>query len=133
MTLFLPLCVATYIFFFFSSRRRHTRYIGDWSSDVCSSDLAGWLVGIYQLTTNHPARIAERTASLDLLSNGRVELGMGESASITELEPFGVNMDNKREIFEEAVRALIPMFKDGPTEHHGKHFDMPLRTVIPKP
>ena len=89
--------------------------------------------GIYQLTTNHPARIAERTASLDLLSNGRVELGMGESASITELEPFGVNMDNKREIFEEAVRALIPMFKDAPTEHHGKYFDMPLRMVIPKP
>jgi alkanesulfonate monooxygenase SsuD/methylene tetrahydromethanopterin reductase-like flavin-dependent oxidoreductase (luciferase family) len=89
--------------------------------------------GIYQLTTNHPARIAERTASLDLLSNGRVELGMGESASITELEPFGVNMDNKREIFEEAVRALIPMFGDGPTEHHGKYFDMPLRMVIPKP
>src|SRR5437762_6774500 len=29
------------VFFFFSSRRRHTRYIGDWSSDVCSSDLAG--------------------------------------------------------------------------------------------
>src|SRR5437763_2336452 len=28
------------LFFFFSSRRRHTRYIGDWSSDVCSSDLA---------------------------------------------------------------------------------------------
>src|SRR5437763_8976888 len=27
------------VFFFFSSRRRHTRYIGDWSSDVCSSDL----------------------------------------------------------------------------------------------
>ncbi|MBV8409714.1 MAG: LLM class flavin-dependent oxidoreductase [Alphaproteobacteria bacterium] len=89
--------------------------------------------GIYQLTTNHPARIAERTASLDLLSNGRVELGMGESASITELEPFGVDMEKKREIFEEAVRAVIPMFKDGPTEHHGKYFDMPLRTVIPKP
>src|SRR5437764_10617658 len=29
-----------FFFFFFSSRRRHTRYIGDWSSDVCSSDLA---------------------------------------------------------------------------------------------
>src|SRR5437764_11865016 len=29
----------TWIVFFFSSRRRHTRYIGDWSSDVCSSDL----------------------------------------------------------------------------------------------
>ena len=89
--------------------------------------------GIYQLTTNPPARIAERTASLDLLSNGRVELGMGESASITELEPFGVNMDNKREIFEEAVQAIIPMFKDGPSEHRGKYFNMPLRTVVPKP
>src|SRR5437762_11046696 len=35
--------------FFFSSRRRHTRYIGDWSSDVCSSDLQrtqGWKVGV---------------------------------------------------------------------------------------
>jgi alkanesulfonate monooxygenase SsuD/methylene tetrahydromethanopterin reductase-like flavin-dependent oxidoreductase (luciferase family) len=89
--------------------------------------------GIYQLTTNHPARIAERTASLDLLSNGRVELGMGESASITELEPFGVDMEKKREIFEEAVQAILPMFKAGPSEHHGKYFDMPLRMVIPKP
>src|SRR5437764_5169621 len=40
------------LIFFFSSRRRHTRYIGDWSSDVCSSDLArtpgqaGELVGM---------------------------------------------------------------------------------------
>src|SRR5437879_11619377 len=32
--------IAYFCFFFFSSRRRHTRYIGDWSSDVCSSDLA---------------------------------------------------------------------------------------------
>src|SRR5437762_9271063 len=34
--------LSTYVcdFFFFSSRRRHTRYIGDWSSDVCSSDLS---------------------------------------------------------------------------------------------
>src|SRR5437762_9094740 len=33
------LCLFFFFFFFFSSRRRHTRYIGDWSSDVCSSDL----------------------------------------------------------------------------------------------
>ena len=89
--------------------------------------------GIMQLTTNHPARVAEKVASLDLLSNGRCEFGMGESASITELEPFGVDMDNKREIFEEAVRAVMPMFKEGPSEHHGKYFNMPLRHVLPKP
>src|SRR5437762_7559448 len=37
------------IFFFFSSRRRHTRYIGDWSSDVCSSDLHDQEVGAIEL------------------------------------------------------------------------------------
>ena len=35
----LLLVIVFFFFFFFSSRRRHTRYIGDWSSDVCSSDL----------------------------------------------------------------------------------------------
>jgi alkanesulfonate monooxygenase SsuD/methylene tetrahydromethanopterin reductase-like flavin-dependent oxidoreductase (luciferase family) len=89
--------------------------------------------GICQLTTNHPARVAERIATLDLLSKGRVEMGMGESSSSTELEPFGVAVDDKREIFEEAVRAIMPMFKDGGSEHHGKHFDLPLRNVLPKP
>src|SRR6201992_1285630 len=76
--------------------------------------------GIMQLTTNHPARVARKVAPLDLLANGRCKFGMGESASITELEPFHVDFDQKREIFEEAVAAILPMFKAGPSEHHGK-------------
>src|SRR6266571_2499533 len=55
--------------------------------------------GIIQLTTSHPARVAERVAVLDLLSKGRVEFGMGESASITELEPFGRTMGDKRDVW----------------------------------
>jgi len=89
--------------------------------------------GILQLTTNHPARVAERVAVLDLLSNGRCEFGMGESASITELEPFGRDMVSKKEVFEEAVAAIFPMFRDAGSEHHGKYFDIPLRNVVPKP
>ncbi len=89
--------------------------------------------GIAQLTTSHPSKVAERVAALDLLSDGRVELGMGESASITELEPFGVTMEGKRELWEDAVRCLIPMFRDGGAEYHGSHFNFPLRNVIPKP
>jgi len=89
--------------------------------------------GIFQLTTNHPVRVAERVAVLDLLSNGRVEFGMGESASITELEPFGRSMEDKRAVFDEAVQAIFPMFKPGASEHHGKYFDYPLRHVLPKP
>jgi alkanesulfonate monooxygenase SsuD/methylene tetrahydromethanopterin reductase-like flavin-dependent oxidoreductase (luciferase family) len=89
--------------------------------------------GIFQLTTNHPAKVAEKVAALDLLSDGRVEFGMGESASITELEPFGVDMERKREIWEDAVRALIPMFRDGGSSYDGPHFKFPLRNVLPKP
>jgi alkanesulfonate monooxygenase SsuD/methylene tetrahydromethanopterin reductase-like flavin-dependent oxidoreductase (luciferase family) len=89
--------------------------------------------GIMQLTTTHPARCAERIAALDLVSNGRVEFGTGESASITELEPFGVPFEEKRAIWEEAIQAIIPMFTQDAVEHHGKYFQMPLRNVVPKP
>src|SRR5437762_10825656 len=47
------------IFFFFSSRRRHTRYIGDWSSDVCSSDLFVD-VGVHQDGLVHVSQLADR-------------------------------------------------------------------------
>lgn len=89
--------------------------------------------GIMQLTTNHPSKVAAQVATLDLLSNGRVELGLGESASSTELEPFDVTFENKRGIFEDAVRCMVPMFKDEPCEYEGPHFKFPWRNVVPKP
>src|SRR5260370_525475 len=58
---------------------------------------------------------------------------MGESASISELTPFGRDMETKKEVFEEAVRAIFPRFKEGGSEHHGKYCDIPLRNVVPKP
>ncbi len=89
--------------------------------------------GIIQLTTNHPARVAERVAALDLVSNGRVEFGMGEGGSITELGPFDRSLDEKRAIWEDAVRAVLPMFRDGGWEYQGEYFNFPLRNVLPKP
>ena len=89
--------------------------------------------GIIQLTTNDPCRVVERVSTLDLLSNGRVEFGMGESASVTELEPFGIDFDDKREIWEEAVKCVIPMFGTEPVSFKGKYFNFPERLVVPKP
>jgi alkanesulfonate monooxygenase SsuD/methylene tetrahydromethanopterin reductase-like flavin-dependent oxidoreductase (luciferase family) len=89
--------------------------------------------GIIQLTTNHPARVAERVSTLDLISNGRVEFGIGEGSNITELHPFDRRYRDKRAAWEDAVRAVIPMFKDEPWEYHGEYFDFPLRNVLPKP
>ena len=89
--------------------------------------------GIVQLTTNHPARVAERVSTLDLVSDGRVELGLGEGASVTELHPFDRRFRDKRIVWEEAVRACLPMFWEEGWEFHGHYFDFPLRNVIPKP
>jgi len=89
--------------------------------------------GIIQLTTNHPARVAEKVACLDLVSNGRVEFGMGEGASITELGPFDRQMEDKQAVWEDAVRCVLPMFKDCGWEYDGPYFKFPLRNVLPKP
>src|SRR6188768_1268388 len=89
--------------------------------------------GIVQLPTNHPARVAERVSTLDLLSHGRVELGVGEGSSVTELHPFDRRFRDKRAIWEDAMRCLMPMFSEEGCEYHGEYFDFPLRNVIPKP
>ena len=89
--------------------------------------------GVIQLTTNQPQRVAERVATLDLLSGGRVELGMGEAAGPAELHPFGIRVRDKRERWEEAVKAIIPMFTRENWEFHGQYYDFPARNVVPKP
>src|SRR5262245_43161006 len=89
--------------------------------------------GIVQLPTNHPIRVAERVATLDLLSGGRVELGLGEGQGPVELHPFGRRVRDKREVWEEAVQALVPAFTRHSGEWQGRFFDSPARNVVPKP
>jgi len=89
--------------------------------------------GIIQLTTNHPARVAEKVATLDLLSDGRVELGLGEGASVTELHPFNLKFRDKRDVWEDAVRCTLPMFYNHGWQYDGEFFKFPLRAVVPKP
>jgi alkanesulfonate monooxygenase SsuD/methylene tetrahydromethanopterin reductase-like flavin-dependent oxidoreductase (luciferase family) len=83
---------------------------------------------------NHPARIAERIAVLDLVSDGRVDFGTGEASSATELGGFGVPRHAKRAMWEETVDAVTRMFAEEPfTGYEGSHFSMPPRNVVPKP
>ena len=89
--------------------------------------------GIIQLTTNHPARVAEKVSTLDLLSDGRVELGLGEGASVTELHPFNLRFRDKRDVWEDAVKCVLPMFYNHAWQYDGEFFHFPLRAVVPKP
>jgi alkanesulfonate monooxygenase SsuD/methylene tetrahydromethanopterin reductase-like flavin-dependent oxidoreductase (luciferase family) len=83
---------------------------------------------------NHPARIAERLATLDLVSNGRVEWGTGESASRAELEGFGITPAERREMWRETTEQVANMMVMDPYPgYQGKYFAMPVRNVMPKP
>jgi alkanesulfonate monooxygenase SsuD/methylene tetrahydromethanopterin reductase-like flavin-dependent oxidoreductase (luciferase family) len=82
----------------------------------------------------HPARVAETAATLDLISGGRVELGTGETASGVELAGFGVDRAMKRAQWEEALGALTRMLVEEPFAGiDGRWVRMPPRNVLPKP
>jgi alkanesulfonate monooxygenase SsuD/methylene tetrahydromethanopterin reductase-like flavin-dependent oxidoreductase (luciferase family) len=83
---------------------------------------------------NHPARVAERISTLDVLSNGRVEFGTGEGSAAAELDAFGVDPADKRAMWEEGVRVALRCMTETPfTGHVGKYVRMPPRNVVPKP
>jgi alkanesulfonate monooxygenase SsuD/methylene tetrahydromethanopterin reductase-like flavin-dependent oxidoreductase (luciferase family) len=83
---------------------------------------------------NAPARIAEEIATLDLVSNGRVEFGTGESASRAELEGYGIEPSERRAMWRETVEQVANMLAMDPYPgYEGKYFSMPCRNVVPKP
>ncbi|HMK99930.1 MAG TPA: LLM class flavin-dependent oxidoreductase [Acidimicrobiales bacterium] len=92
--------------------------------------------GIVQLPVgyNHPARVAERVATLDLVSGGRVDFGTGESTSEMELKGFGVERATKRAQWEEALDVVTRMFVEEPfAGYDGEFVHMPPRNLVPKP
>ena len=83
---------------------------------------------------NHPARVAERIATLDLISNGRCDFGIGAGATEAELGGFLVPQEEKKQMMLEAARQTIEMMVQEPySGYEGKYFSMPSRNVLPKP
>jgi alkanesulfonate monooxygenase SsuD/methylene tetrahydromethanopterin reductase-like flavin-dependent oxidoreductase (luciferase family) len=83
---------------------------------------------------NHPARAAERIAALDLVSNGRVEWGTGESATAMEMGGFMMDPEEKTAMWQEATEQAANMLAMTPYPGFaGKHFEMPCRNIVPKP
>jgi alkanesulfonate monooxygenase SsuD/methylene tetrahydromethanopterin reductase-like flavin-dependent oxidoreductase (luciferase family) len=83
---------------------------------------------------NHPVRVAERLATLDLVSNGRVEFGSGESSSATEIHGFGMDPEEKFDEWREGVETAIRCMTETPfTGVDGRHVKVPPRNVVPKP
>jgi alkanesulfonate monooxygenase SsuD/methylene tetrahydromethanopterin reductase-like flavin-dependent oxidoreductase (luciferase family) len=82
---------------------------------------------------NHPIRIAERIATLDILSGGRVNWGTARSASRVEQEAFEVDKSTLRDEWLEALWMIPRMWKPGPFSHKGRFFDIPPTYIVPTP
>jgi alkanesulfonate monooxygenase SsuD/methylene tetrahydromethanopterin reductase-like flavin-dependent oxidoreductase (luciferase family) len=92
--------------------------------------------GIVQLppSFNHTARVVERINTLDLISDGRVEFGTGESSSEAELGGFGIVREEKRAQWDEALEVAARMMVEEPfAGWDGTYVQMPPRNVIPRP
>ncbi len=83
---------------------------------------------------NHPARTAEGLSTLDLISNGRVDFGIGEGATRLELGGFAIPAKQKRAMAIESAEQIANMMVMTPYPgFEGEHFSMPCRNVLPKP
>ena len=92
--------------------------------------------GIVQMPPyiNHPARVAERIATLDLISDGRCDFGAGAGATETELGGFNVPQSEKKEMFLEGMRIAIRMMVEEPfAGYQSEYLNVPQRNVVPKP
>jgi alkanesulfonate monooxygenase SsuD/methylene tetrahydromethanopterin reductase-like flavin-dependent oxidoreductase (luciferase family) len=78
-------------------------------------------------------RVAERVATMDILSNGRMEVGTARSATWTELGGFSVDPDTTKKTWDEYVHVLPKMWTQDTFSYNGASFSMPERAILPKP
>jgi alkanesulfonate monooxygenase SsuD/methylene tetrahydromethanopterin reductase-like flavin-dependent oxidoreductase (luciferase family) len=82
---------------------------------------------------NHPIRVGERVAMLDILSEGRVDLGTGRGATLQEMSAFGVDPASTYQELDESLRMLGHMWDNDEFEWHGKLLDVAPHPIVPRP
>lgn len=87
--------------------------------------------GIIPLPLHHPVHVAERIATLDVLSGGRMEVGIGRGFSPRECAVFGVDMAESRAIAEESLHILQQSFAHKPVSHVGPRYRLDALDIVP--
>ncbi|MHB8622722.1 MAG: LLM class flavin-dependent oxidoreductase [Sulfuricaulis sp.] len=87
---------------------------------------------VIPLPYHHPLHVAERLATLDILTNGRVEFGFGRGFSPHEYAAFGVDMADSRGLVDEALAIIQQTFKQQTVNYVGRHFTLENVEVLPK-
>lgn len=82
---------------------------------------------------HHPLLIAEEIAMLDILSGGRLDIGLGRGYQRYEFERFGLKLDAGGERWDESIDVLLKAFEGKPFSYEGKVFQIPETSVYPQP
>ncbi len=82
---------------------------------------------------NHPVKVAERIACLDILSKGRVHFGVGKGGTQQESGTFGYDLSVLQPMIDESMYLIPKIFVQDEIEHHGTYIDIPRRPIHPKP
>jgi luciferase family oxidoreductase group 1 len=85
------------------------------------------------LPLHHPLIVAEEIATADLLSGGRLDVGLGRGYQTYEFQRLGISLDESRARFDEAVDILLLAFQGKPFSYSGKHYNFGETTVFPTP
>ena len=80
---------------------------------------------------HNPLRLAEDTATLDVLSGGRLDVGFGRGTFGYEYGGFGVDPDESQERFRESMAVVQGLWTTPGFTHHGKHFDVDNVNLVP--
>src|SRR3989454_12073354 len=82
---------------------------------------------------HHPLVIAEEIATLDLLSGGRLDVGLGRGYQHYEFERFGLELESGRARWEESIDVILKALGGQPFSYEGKLFKIPETSVLPQP
>lgn len=91
------------------------------------------LVTLLPTRMNHALRVAERVATEDILSHGRVELGTGRGNTTLALRAFEVDPTENKAQWREGIDLIRRAFLEDPFSFVGEHYKIPPRSLVPKP
>ena len=90
-------------------------------------------IGVVLAPIHHPLHIAQRMATLDILSRGRVDVGLGRTGYPYQLTPYGSDLRDTRGMWQEFADVLPRIWTQEEIIYDGEYFKIPRREVLPKP
>jgi alkanesulfonate monooxygenase SsuD/methylene tetrahydromethanopterin reductase-like flavin-dependent oxidoreductase (luciferase family) len=90
-------------------------------------------MAVYVLPLNHPLRIAEEAATIDQISEGRFDMGIGRSGFARAYDCYGIPYSDSREMFRESVDIILEAWKGEPFSYQGQFYHIDNATLTPRP